>query len=95
MQNLAMGGLEGSFASPWQKPESNSFAILQTPPWRKRKKEGYKPSWKENIFAVKLHGSYIKRAFQVARLMHSVIQNTFLNVVWEDFVFSEYTLSFN
>lgn len=34
MQNLAVGGLEGSFASPWQKPESNSFAILQTPPWK-------------------------------------------------------------
>lgn len=34
MQNLAIGGLEVSFASSWQKPESNSFAILQTLPWK-------------------------------------------------------------
>lgn len=34
MQNLAIGGLGVSFASAWQKLESNSFAILQTLPWK-------------------------------------------------------------
>jgi len=34
MQNLAIGGLEVSFASSCQKPESNSCVILETLPWK-------------------------------------------------------------
>ena len=87
MQNLAIGGLEASFASSWQKSESNSFAVLQTLPWKcfeEKEKVGYKPSWKEDMFTDELHKNYFKRAFQAASFLHSVIQNIspFLNLLF-------------